>query len=116
MTDGPIAPDGRPPNPATSGLYDTDLFTAPRPKYIAGSKISEQLSELLANPSPQHIEALVAEATGELSDTKRPKRLVKLGFFEQGIVTGLALALTTVIGCTGVAGYYLTAYLRGRQS
>lgn len=116
MADGPIAPDANPPNPATYGLYDTELFTVPRPKYVAGSKTSERLGALLGNPSPQHIEALVAEAAGELSDTKRPKRLVKLGFFEQGIVTGLALVLTTALGCTGVAGYYLASYLRGRQS
>lgn len=92
------------------------MFTVPRPKYVVGSGISDRLSKALIDPSPQQLQALDSEVAVELPDMKRPKRVVSLGFFEQGIVTGLVMVLTTAVAGTGVAGYYLVGYLRSRHS
>lgn len=104
--DGPIAPEGMPPSQTTCSLYSCELFTVPRPKYIFASAIDQRLGRILQDPSAHQAEALVAEASTELPDTKRPERVMKLGFFEQGILTGLVLTLTVILTGTGAAGYY----------
>lgn len=115
ILDGPIAPDGKPLALDPYGLYNPELFTVPRPKYVTGSGHSKRLDQLLDNPSTQKLATLDAEATVELPDIQRPNKVVTVGFFEQGILTGLILALTTVVAGTGVAGYYLVGYLRTRN-
>lgn len=38
----------------------------------------------------------------------------KIGFFEQGILTGVSLTLLSLIGVVGTMGYYTWAYVRTR--
>ncbi|EEU42946.1 uncharacterized protein NECHADRAFT_95375 [Fusarium vanettenii 77-13-4] len=110
----PIAPEGHPPQPNTYRIYQQHLFSNPTPKYITNSSTSEKLAKFMSGSSPHELVALDREATTKLPEIVRLKRAGGIGFFNQGIVTGLVLALTTLLSGTGVLGYYAVKYWRAR--
>ncbi|KAM0435865.1 hypothetical protein ACHAPT_002756 [Fusarium lateritium] len=110
----PIAPEGHPPQLGNDGIYQQSLFSQPRPKYFTSSPASKKLELLMSVPSPHQLAALDQEAMKKLPEIVRLKRAGGIGFFNQGIVTGLVLALTTFLSGTGLLGYYAVRYWRAR--
>lgn len=117
MTAGPMAPEAHPPDNVTCNIYTPKLFTTPQAQYITSSGINRRFDEIakcqLTGEASASLDELVAEASAPLVDVKRPSHVSPIGFFEQGIITGLTLTLTTVLGGLGVVGYFL---IRGYHS
>ncbi|RBR26695.1 uncharacterized protein FIESC28_00478 [Fusarium coffeatum] len=102
----PIAPAGSPPQANTNAIYTEDLFSRPKPKYLSKSSTDEKLTKILGTSTAADLRALEVEATKRLPEMKRRLKGTQLGFFEQGIVTSLALrkkepceGLADVIAC-----------------
>ncbi|KAM5345124.1 hypothetical protein ACJ41O_010986 [Fusarium nematophilum] len=112
----PVAPLGHPPQPNSYGIYQKSLFAMPAPKYITTSRVDDKLSSLIGQPSPQQLRLLEQEATKKLQEVVRLKKAGGIGFFQQGIVTGLVLMLTTLASGAGIVGYYGFKYWRARSS
>ncbi|KAF4980027.1 hypothetical protein FZEAL_3889 [Fusarium zealandicum] len=110
----PIAPENHPPVLDSHGLYHQDLFSRPKPKYLATTTLSEKLSRFAGSSSSHQLEALDQEATKKLQEIVRRKKAGGMGFFNQGIVTGLVLVLTAFASGTGILGYYAVRYWRAR--
>ncbi|KAG9256756.1 Aldehyde/histidinol dehydrogenase [Emericellopsis atlantica] len=114
---GPMAPNGNPPCDASLTLYTQNMFTVPRPQFIVSAKNNERIDAFhFGRDSVQDLDKFAAEATAQLPDPKRPGKAVPLGFFEQGIVTGLALTLSALIGGSGLIGYSVLWYWRTQRS
>ncbi|CAK7207216.1 hypothetical protein SEUCBS139899_010025 [Sporothrix eucalyptigena] len=107
---GPVAPAGSPPSPPWTERYSTDLFSVPKPQFVTQTK-STLLDNILAGGT-RHLKELEKKATVALTPQKRPLKAVQLGFFEQGIVTGGVLLLSSVVTCTGVLCYYAVKHAR----
>lgn len=69
------------------------------------------LSSLLSDVSSRELRKLEQKAMAPLPEVKR-KNWRTIGFFEQGILIGGSLLLTTVITCTGVLCYYTVKFVR----
>ncbi|RSL71453.1 hypothetical protein CEP54_001316 [Fusarium duplospermum] len=110
----PIAPEGHPPQPNNYSIYQQDHFSQPKPKYLTHSSFSKKLAKF-RSASSRELVALDREATTKLPEIVRLKRAGGIGFFNQGIVTGLVLALTTLLSGTGLLGYYAVKYWRARS-
>lgn len=109
--DGPIAPEGQSLDHSAGLLYNQASFTLPAPVHITKSDLNDRLDKLLGEASPQQLAVLDSEATAGLPDLKRPQNRVDIGFFPQGIVTGLVIMLTVVVTVTGATVYFLRGYL-----
>ncbi|RSL82375.1 hypothetical protein CEP51_005196 [Fusarium floridanum] len=109
----PIAPEGYPPQQNNYSIYQQDLFSRPKPKYLTSSSFSKKLAKFMSASSHELV-ALDREATTKLPEIARLKRAGGIGFFNQGIVTGLVLALTTLLSGTGLLSYYAVKYWRAR--
>lgn len=112
FTDGPMAPAGYTLHPGNWSVYDPSMFTAARPQFITVSKVDQQLQGISQGHPSQvaDLNNLIAQASAELVDVKRPSHVSPLGFFEQGIITGLSMLLVTVVGGMGVSGYLFLRY------
>ncbi|KAJ4319255.1 hypothetical protein N0V84_006446 [Fusarium piperis] len=108
----PIATEGHPPQPNNYRIYQEDLFSQPRPKYLTTSSSSKKLAKYMSASAPHELAALDREAMAKLPEVVRLKRAGGIGFFNQGILTGLVLALTTLLSGTGLLGYYAVKYWR----
>ncbi|KAH6692567.1 Aldehyde/histidinol dehydrogenase [Plectosphaerella plurivora] len=106
---GPVAPKDQPLNPASLGRYEDRHFTLPKAQFIddLANKHSRIIEEALFQTSAKALAALDAEATATLKETVRPKKGGDIGFFNQGIVTGGVIVLSTVLSGTGFLCYYL---------
>lgn len=104
-----MAPKDQPLNPATLARYEDRHFTLPKAQFISGSTHphSRIIEKALSTPSTDILTTLDAEATAKLKDMVRPKKGGDIGFFNQGIVTGGVLVLSTVLSGTGFLCYYL---------
>jgi hypothetical protein len=73
------------------------MFTVPRPAYITSREsASKQLNTLLTSPPTGKSSAAISELEKEASKALKPtgqKPGNHIGFFEQGILTGLVLVL-----------------------
>lgn len=85
------------------------MFTVPRPQFVSVPKEDSQLQTVTDGQlnGNTDLDDLIAKASGELKDTKRPRHGSPIGFFEQGIITGLAMTLTVIVGSLIVSGYYV---------
>lgn len=77
------------------------MLTIPQPEYlstITGTlvEVTQAIQQNQANLRPQHVEPL--PPTGQGSGTS-------IGFFEQGILTGLATIVLPVLAVTGFITY-----------
>ena len=112
-----MAPNRNPPCDTSLTLYTQNMFTVPRPQFIVSDKNNERIDAFHSGgDSVQDLDKFVVEATAQLPDAKRPDKAVPLGFFEQGIVTGLALTLSALIGGSGLIGYSVLWYWRTQRS
>lgn len=118
MTVGPAIPLSAPSSttPALTPRYSTEHFTIPHPIQAspATSSLSVLLSPLLLSPtdpkSPQNsiLSKAATKALGVLTTPlpptgQRPGH--KIGFFEQGILTGLVLVGTPALMSIGFLGW-----------
>lgn len=104
-----MAPKDQPLNPASLSRYEDRHFTLPKAQFIddSANKHSRIIEEALFQTSAKALAALDAEATATLKETVRPKKGGDIGFFNQGIVTGGVVVLSTVLSGTGFLCYYL---------
>jgi hypothetical protein len=94
------------------------MFTVPRPAYIsAPSPTSKSLTMLLASSSTTaSVVELDKEALAELPPTgQKPGH--HIGFFEQGIITGMAtILLPAVVGTLALAAFGVRSAVRYARS
>lgn len=100
---GPVTPIGYPTN--LRSPYSKDMFSVPKPEFIQYEKKSSRLSRLLDENDVKEANALRQEA--ELLDTKvKQPSGSAIGFFEQGILLGFGLILTTIVASNVVLWRY----------
>ncbi len=111
----PITPAGNQLEPECTTPYDVAKFTLPSPRYISPRKEAQLLDGIL-KASPQHLQRLEADLAARLPEVRRLKKAANIGFFNQGIMTGMALVLATAVTCTAILGYYGTKFVCARQA
>lgn len=71
------------------------------------------MQTILDNTSAIQSDALWREALAPLPATKQ-RQGFKIGFFEQGIITGGLITLASLVGAISTLGYYSWVYVRMR--
>lgn len=107
LSDGPVTPSGHSYNPQSLTPYDETQFTVPKSQFIEPTQTDNVLDKLILEPSPLALRKLSDEAAAGLKEMVRPKKGGDIGFFNQGIVTGGILVLSTAVSCTGLLCYYI---------
>lgn len=111
---GPAAPLGYPVS--ASSRYSTEQFTEARATYIQTTAEHNLLSKLIVSGDTKLMDQATKDATSALPAGKgRRLEAAPFGFFEQGILTGLGMALSSIIlGGGGLAycGYRLWLWSR----
>jgi hypothetical protein len=103
---GPALPKNTTPSSQTR--YTKSQFELPRPQLI--------------NPTPSSVEVILGDNTIKsdtlwreaLAPLAAPKQRqgFKIGFFEQGIITGGLITLASLIATVSTLGYYTWTYVR----
>ncbi|EEY16508.1 conserved hypothetical protein [Verticillium alfalfae VaMs.102] len=109
---GPIAPADHSFSPDTLTPYSERHFTLAKGQFIEPTKDGQRLAQLFFEASPKGCQTLHEEASAALKDMHRVKKGGDIGFFNQGIVTGGIIVLSTAISCTGLLCYYLVKVAR----
>ncbi|KAI9930236.1 hypothetical protein ASPWEDRAFT_35534 [Aspergillus wentii DTO 134E9] len=105
MLIGPTSPTNTTPNLETR--YSTSLLQVPRPQIVKETSNAALVRAILETSNSKNGRALWNETIAPLPPT-RQKAGWKIGFFEQGIITGGVIFLTTV----SMLGYYAFTYAR----
>ncbi|KAJ5095068.1 hypothetical protein N7532_007359 [Penicillium argentinense] len=109
MLIGPALPRNTPYNSQTR--YSATTFQRPRPQLIAPPQSSYIAQTILENTDKLKADTLWRKAIAPLPETKQRPGF-KIGFFEQGIITGVSLTLVSLIGAVGTLGLpILEAYV-----
>ncbi|KAL2352244.1 aldehyde dehydrogenase PutA [Cryomyces antarcticus] len=101
---GPAAPINYPVSATTR--YSSILFTKSRPQYIVPSQRSSVLGEVLRTGSRAALSQVYGEATASLPVAEKRSEGGSIGFFEQGIVTGLSMTFVPLVAGIGTLGYF----------
>ncbi|KAM0521589.1 hypothetical protein ACHAPW_005991 [Verticillium nonalfalfae] len=109
---GPIAPADHSFSPDTLTPYSERHFTLAKGQFIEPTKDGQRLAQLFFEASPKGCQTLHEEASAALKDMHRVKKGGDIGFFNQGIVTGGIIVLSTAISCAGLLCYYLVKVAR----
>lgn len=113
--DLPMAPANSAINPETRSPYDEEMFSKPKAQFVTVSRQDALLAQVLHQASPQQLGLLAQGAMARLSPVKRGKQgITHIGFFDQGVLTGGVLLLSTILGVTGLCSYYGFGLVRGR--
>ncbi|EGY19352.1 uncharacterized protein VDAG_09812 [Verticillium dahliae VdLs.17] len=99
-------------SPDTLTPYSERHFTLAKGQFIEPTKDGQRLAQLFFEASPKGCQILHEEASAALKDMNRVKKGGDIGFFNQGIVTGGIIVLSTAISCTGLLCYYLVKVAR----
>lgn len=99
-----------PPTPANVVVdrfvrYPMWLFSVPRPKYVTYPPSSRVLHESLRDDNVVQIAESLFELSRELKPKNKRSEGGQIGFFEQGILTGVGLSLLTLFGMGGLCYY-----------
>jgi hypothetical protein len=108
---GPALPRNTPYSPQTR--YATSSFQKPRPQLIKPSGTAYATHTILENENSVKSDALWREAIAPLPSTKQRPGF-KIGFFEQGIITGVSLTLISLVATVSTLGYYTWAFVKIR--
>lgn len=82
------------------------MFSVPRPNYIIPTKLSQSATDILRAKSDSVLRSTLALYMSELGlSTQRPLG-GGVGFFEQGILTGLGLFSVSMLAGVGALGYW----------
>jgi len=97
--------------------YTPEMFSACRPQATNETVVSKQLAHaLFTGTDLTKKEALTSAqladlATKPLKPTGQPLQHARIGFFEQGILTGLGLAATPILIGIGAGAFYGVKFL-----
>ncbi|KAJ5756979.1 uncharacterized protein N7511_007161 [Penicillium nucicola] len=94
--------------PSSETRYAKSQFELPRPQLIVPAPSSVQI--ILGNDTAK-ADTLWREAIAPLASTKQ-KPGFKIGFFEQGIITGGLITLASLVATVSTLGYYTWTYMR----
>ncbi|AEO67476.1 uncharacterized protein THITE_2116360 [Thermothielavioides terrestris NRRL 8126] len=110
-----MAPSNTPVDPISYAPYSEETFTRPKAQFASPSAQETVLAGLLLQQqgASEQLAALVHESTAKLPVFKRSK-VALTHFFNQGILTGGLLLLSTMLGVTGVCTYYGFGLVRSR--
>jgi len=118
---GPAAPTFPQQSLDINRRYIPEMFSACRPQAANETTVSKQLGHALfaASDAPLSKEALSTVqlanlATRPLKPTGQPLQHARIGFFEQGIITGLGLAATPILIGIGTGAWFGARYLWSR--
>ncbi|KAK3904165.1 hypothetical protein C8A05DRAFT_13923 [Staphylotrichum tortipilum] len=110
----PMAPLNGSINPTTYAPYGEADFTRPKAQFTTLSPAEASLARVLQNASPDQLARLATESTAKLPPVARGTQgITHIGFFNQGIVTGGILLLSTVFATAGTCVYYGWGMLKG---
>ncbi|KAJ5953655.1 hypothetical protein N7454_000551 [Penicillium verhagenii] len=111
MLVGPAIPRNSPYNVHTR--YATGQFQRPRPQLISVSAPAQAAQIILESANTVKSDFLWRQAIAPLPSTnQRPG--FKIGYFEQGIITGGVLTLASVVATLSTLGYYTWVFVRTR--
>ncbi|KAJ9144529.1 aldehyde dehydrogenase family 3 member b1 [Pleurostoma richardsiae] len=105
----PVAPAEKPLDIGSSTPYDLSFFTLPKPQYVLPPRQSQLLDGILLEPTPLLLAQLDDEVRARLPEVKRLKNGRDIGFFDQGVITGGILVISTVVTCASLLVYYARA-------
>ncbi|KAK4916124.1 hypothetical protein LTR66_017039 [Elasticomyces elasticus] len=105
MLIGPALPRN---TPLTQTRYTKSQFEVPRPQLIA--PVSNSVDTILGGTSKA--DQLWRDAIAPLPSTKQRPGF-KIGFFEQGIITGGLITLGSLVATVSTVGYYVWILVRG---
>jgi hypothetical protein len=108
---GPALPRNTPYSPQTR--YAPSHFQKPRAQLINPSATANATQIILGNENTVRSDALWREALAPLPSTKQRPGF-KIGFFEQGIITGVSLTLISLVATVSTLGYYTWTYVKLR--
>lgn len=116
---GPAAPSFPHQPLNVNHRYTPEMFSACRPQAANDTTASRQLDHALfaaGDASSSEKDALSASqladlATMPLKPTGQPLQHARIGFFEQGIITGLGLAATPILLGIGTGAWFGARYL-----
>jgi hypothetical protein len=98
---------------STLSAYSEDLFSLSKAIFVGPSSDNKLLRDLLSNPKAHSISPLSSkEVSPPIAAFKRVEGRADIGFFNQGIVTGAVMFLSTVALVGGCGCYYALKYLR----
>ncbi|KAL4865537.1 hypothetical protein BDV12DRAFT_211030 [Aspergillus spectabilis] len=109
MLIGPASPTNSPPSRETR--YSPSLFQVPRPQFVSDSSNAALLRRVLDKPGSQEAIAVWKEAVAPLPETGQ-RAGKRIGFFEQGIITGGVITLVSFVATVATAGFYTVSFLR----
>ncbi|KAL1891088.1 hypothetical protein Sste5346_007914 [Sporothrix stenoceras] len=109
---GPVAPAGHGISPPWTDRYTTDIFSLPRPQFISTPKKAPLVDLFLSGGTARQLQELQNKASAALIPFQRPAKAAYVGFFEQGIITGGLLLLSSVATGTGLLCYYGYKHVR----
>ncbi|KAL4992700.1 Aldehyde/histidinol dehydrogenase [Aspergillus falconensis] len=99
------------PTADRSTRYNAAAFQVPRPQFVTESTNTTLTRTVLDRPTSTEAGKIWDDALKPLPPTGQ-KAGKRIGFFEQGILTGVGITLFSVIGVVGVVGYYSAWFLR----
>ena len=108
---GPALPRNSSYNSQTR--YVTSQFQRPRVQLITPSANAYAAQTILENANTVPSDALWREALAPLPSTKQRPGF-KIGFFEQGIISGGLISLGSLVATVSTLGYYTWVYVRMR--
>ncbi|KKK24658.1 hypothetical protein P175DRAFT_0486741 [Aspergillus ochraceoroseus IBT 24754] len=106
---GPASPVNGPLSRGTR--YPTNLFQVPRPQLVTETSNTRLVRRVLDQAGSQKSVAIWNEAMAPLPSTgQRPGQ--RIGFFEQGIITGGVVTLVSLVATVSTLGYYTYTCVR----
>jgi hypothetical protein len=100
-----VAPANLPLKPLHFAPYQERSFTLPKQQFARPLTPGYRLEDVLVESAlPQLLDL---ENESRLAPVKRLRHTRGIGFFEQGIMLGGALFLSTAISCSGLLGWYI---------
>ncbi|KAL4803139.1 Aldehyde/histidinol dehydrogenase [Aspergillus unguis] len=107
---GPAFPTNIPVPETLATRYTASSFQLPRPQFTTQSPTASLVQKILDNPASERTKAWT-EAISPLPPT-RQKNGPRIGFFEQGIITGGTITLTSFVAVVSTVGWYTISFLR----
>ncbi|OQE26082.1 hypothetical protein PENFLA_c007G07422 [Penicillium flavigenum] len=96
--------------------YPTTVFSVPRPHYIRPTQLSQSVTDILRTKSASALQnMLVLQSSKLVSPTRRPLG-GGVGFFEQGILTGLGLFSISILAGVCSLGYWAWTMVEKHKS
>ncbi|KAF4766679.1 hypothetical protein HAV15_010240 [Penicillium sp. str.  len=96
--------------------YPTTIFSVPRPHYITPTLLSQSVTDILRTKSASTLRStLVLESSKLVSPTQRSLG-GGVGFFEQGILTGLGLFSIPILAGVSALGYWTWTMVQNHGS